>query len=134
MFHSALRQAIARAFPDRYSLFTWKRLLTDFVEVHLKAFLIQRDYYEQQRAQNRETSYPAISPELQQAVTLLARQKKHSYAFLALTHHLLQLELAAQMKAADHYRQQAEGHEQVMHGYQRLASQAISSLNQEDNL
>lgn len=129
MFHSKLRAAIAQTFPDRYTWLRWPKLLPDFVNVQLKDYLINRDRYEQ----GQTTVDPVITPELREAATLLAKQEDHSYAFLALTHYLLQWEVAAARREADHYRQQAEGYEQVMLGYQRLSDHAIDAITNIEN-
>ena len=129
VFHSALRKAIAKAFPDRYSWLAWPKLLPDFVDVHIEAYLIKRDRFEKGQASQQ----PVISDELREAATLLAKQQHHAYGFLALSHYLMQWEVAAERRTAEHYRRQAEGYEQLMLNYKRLADQAVTSINHNED-
>ncbi|WP_460974090.1 hypothetical protein [Spirosoma migulaei] len=127
MFHSQLRRAIAKAFPSRYNWLTWPRLLSDFVDLGIKSYLTLRDQYHQERQLNPNAVRPMVPPELRQAVRLLAKQQGHSYEFLALTHYLLQWEVAALSKENVHWQKQATGYEQLANDYQRLASEVTAN-------
>jgi hypothetical protein len=135
MFNTqSLRKAIAEFSPGQYSFWTWKRLLPDFVDMHIQAYLTLRDRYEQRRTLDPSATPPPLRAELKQAVTLLAKEESHSYEYLALSFYVLQWEVAALTRENEHLRQQAAGHEQLMIGYQQLASQAIASLDNTDNI
>lgn len=133
-FKSKLRQAIAHTFPNRYNRFTWRQLLPDFVDLHTEAFLTKLNLYELEKQLNPDATYPAIRDEFKQAVVLLAKERNYKYEYLALTQYLLQYELAAEKREANHYRKQAEGFEKLAEDYKRLADQAIANLGTDDNL
>lgn len=130
MFHSQLRKAIAQTFPDRYNVFTWRKLLPEYVEEQLEAYLTLSDRYEKGQILEK----PVISSELRQAATLLARQQNYSYDFLALSYHLLQWEVAAEMKQKEFYRHLSEGYERWGMDYKQLADKVIDSLSHNENV
>ena len=134
MYYSKLRAALKAAYPDHYSFFTWKNLLTDFVEEYNQAYYLKLHRYEQDKQHNPDAVPPVIAGVVKQAIILLAKQQKHSYLFLAMSQYQLSHELALMTVERDHYRKLYARYEQLSKEYKQLADQAISQIGDADNL
>ena len=118
-----LRQAIARLYPDTYSFWNWKRLLADFVDRHLTAYM-----EEVKRAIGSGQPVPDIPDELTAAAPLLARQQQLTYDGLALSCYMLQLELETARQERDHLKRQADRMHTIAINSQQVAEESVTLL------
>ncbi|RIV25099.1 hypothetical protein DYU11_07205 [Fibrisoma montanum] len=118
-----LRQAIARLYPDTYSRWSWKRLLADFVDRHLKAYI-----EEVKRAIVSGHPIPVIPDDLRAAAPLLARQQQLTYDELALSCYMLQLELETARQERDHLKRQADRMHTIAINSQQVAEESVTLL------
>ena len=126
-----LRRAIAAAFPTSYHFWTWRKLLPEFVDTHLKAITIR--WVRHQHESDPAATAPTLAPVVEDAVGLLARQCRLSYDRLALSH-FVQLHQNGALRAENQQlRADLARAMQLLESYNNHSERAIDYLEQVTN-